>query len=236
MRSRELGLRGDSRRVRRRTCARTRSRCRASRSSTHGSRRRTKAGCATRSRRWACRSRTCRRSGSRSPAARSVRRRALSACRARPATSIVNGRPMVGPAIPWKKTAAHAEPRHDRFDRRHPARAGPRWAGRAAALRGTRWVARHGRQHEPRSVDFGFTPRRRVVATPRAAARAARCSARRRSTLEPDPLRLRRERVFPVYFNRRRCSSGAGDGRAGRGGRGESRGRAELADPAIGAG
>ena len=67
------------------------------------------------------------------------------------ATTIVNGRPMVGPAIPWKKTALTPNLGKMGPDRRHAPRDGIRGPRGAARVRGARRPARDGRQQLARA-------------------------------------------------------------------------------------
>jgi hypothetical protein len=117
-----------------------------------------------------------------------------------PSTGMVNGRPLVGPAIPWKTSAL--TPNLGKIDSTDDIRPELGLDG-LAALR--RFVERGGlllvEGNTARlPIDFGFTPSVSVAATPRLLARGAifRAEAVTRSS----PILYGYERgVIPVYFN-----------------------------------
>jgi len=137
-----------------------------------------------------------------------------------PTTSMVNGKPMIGPAVPWKTTAL--TPNLGKIDSTDDIRPELGLDG-LAALR--RFVERGGLllvegNTSRLPIDFGFTPSVSVVATPRLLARGAifRAEAVTRSS----PILYGYERgVIPVYFNTAplfSVASGRGGGEGGGGG------------------
>jgi len=108
-----------------------------------------------------------------------------------PATTIVNGRPMVGPAI-------HAEHWRHRFDGRHPSRPRLRRTRCAACIRRARWTARHrGEQHAPPGgLRLQHHCLRGGDAEAPGARRGVPCAGG--GAREPDPLRLRRREYSRV--------------------------------------
>jgi hypothetical protein len=140
-------------------------------------------------------------------------------------TSIVNGRPMVGPAVPWKTTAL--TPSLGKIDSTDDIRPELGLDG-LAALR--RFVERGGLllvegNTSRLPVDFGLTPSVSVAATPRLLARGAifRAEAVTRSS----PILYGYERsVIPVYFNTAplfTVAAGRGGGEGGGGGADDER-------------
>jgi len=135
-----------------------------------------------------------------------------------PATSMVNGKPMVGPAIPWKTTAL--TPNLGKIDSTDDIRPELGLDG-LAALR--RFVERGGLllvegNTSRLPVDFGFTPAVSIATTPRLLARGAifRAEAVTRST----PILYGYDGgVIPVYFNTAPLFNVA-SGRGGEGGGG----------------
>jgi hypothetical protein len=117
-----------------------------------------------------------------------------------PTTSMVNGRPLVGPPIPWKTSAL--TPSLGRIDSTDDIRPELGLEGLAALHR---FVERGGLllvegNSSRLPVDFGFTPTVSVVATPRLQARGAifRAEAVTRSS----PILYGYDRgQLPVYFN-----------------------------------
>jgi hypothetical protein len=137
-----------------------------------------------------------------------------------PSTSIVNGRPMVGPPVPWKATAL--TPSLGKIDSTNDIRPELGLDG-LAALR--RFVERGGMllvegNTSRLPIDFGFAPSVSVAATPRLLARGAifRAEAVTRSS----PILYGYEGgVMPVYFNTAplfSVASGRGGGEGGAGG------------------
>jgi hypothetical protein len=135
-------------------------------------------------------------------------------------TNIVNGRPMVGPAVPWKTTAL--TPSLGKIDSTDDIRPELGLDG-LAALR--RFVERGGLllvegNTSRLPVDFGLTPSVSVAATPRLLARGAifRAEAVTRSS----PILYGYDRgVIPVYFNTAplfTVATGRGGGEGGGGG------------------
>ncbi|PYP65735.1 MAG: hypothetical protein DMD26_10025, partial [Gemmatimonadetes bacterium] len=116
------------------------------------------------------------------------------------ATAIVNGRPMVGPAVPWKSSAL--TPSLGKIDSTEDIRPELGLDG-LAALR--RFVERGGLllvegNTSRLPIDFGFTPTVSVVATPRLLARGA--VFRAEAVTGSSPILYGYERgVIPVYFN-----------------------------------
>ena len=116
------------------------------------------------------------------------------------ATSIVNGRPLVGPPVPWKKSAL--TPNLGVIDSSDDIRPELGLDG-LAALR--RFVERGGlllvegnTSRVP--VEFGFTPTVSIVSTPRLQARGA--IFRARAVTRSSPILYGYERGdMPVYFN-----------------------------------
>ena len=136
-----------------------------------------------------------------------------------PTTGMVNGKPMVGPAVPWKTTAL--TPNLGKIDSTDDIRPELGLDG-LAALR--RFVERGGLllvegNTSRLPVDFGFTPSVSVTATPRLLARGAifRAEAVTRSS----PILYGYERgAIPVYFNTAplfSVASGRGGGEGGGG-------------------
>ena len=115
-------------------------------------------------------------------------------------TAIVNGRPMIGPPVPWKMTAL--TPSLGRIDSTDDIRPGLGLDG-LAALR--RFVERGGLlitegNSSRLPVDFGFNPSVSVAATPRLLARGA--VFRAQAVDRTSPILYGYDRgVFPVYFS-----------------------------------
>jgi hypothetical protein len=138
-----------------------------------------------------------------------------------PATAMVNGRPMVGPPIPWKTTAL--TPNLGKIDSTDDIRPEMGLEG-LAALR--RFVERGGLlvtegNSSRLPVDFGFNGSLSIVATPRLLARGAvfRAEAVTRSS----PILYGYDQAaFPVYFNTAPLFTVATGGRGGGGGTGAS--------------
>jgi hypothetical protein len=117
-----------------------------------------------------------------------------------PSTGLVNGRPMVGPAVPWKTSAL--TPNLGKIDSTDDIRPELGLDGLAALRRfierGGLLVVEGNASRLP--IDFGLTPSVSVVATPRLLARGAifRAEAVTRSS----PILYGYDRgVIPVYFN-----------------------------------
>ncbi len=117
-----------------------------------------------------------------------------------PAASIVNGRAMVGPAIPWKKTPL--TPNIGVIDSTDDIRPGLGYDGLAALKafvdRGGLLITEGNSTRLP--VDFGFTPTVSVAATPRLLARGAVFRAQAQDRTSPI-LYGYSDASFPVYFN-----------------------------------
>ena len=117
-----------------------------------------------------------------------------------PPTTIVNGRAMVGPAIPWRKTPL--TPNIGVIDSTDDIRPGLGYDGLAALKafvdRGGLLVTEGNSARLP--VDFGFTPTVSVVATPRLLARGAVFRAQAMERTSPI-LYGYSDATFPVYFN-----------------------------------
>ncbi len=117
-----------------------------------------------------------------------------------PAATIVNGRALVGPAIPWKKTPL--TPNIGVIDSTDDIRPGFGYDGLAALKafvdRGGLLITEGNSTRVP--VDFGFTPTVTVVATPRLLARGAVFRAQAMERTSPI-LYGYSEGSFPVYFN-----------------------------------
>jgi hypothetical protein len=156
-----------------------------------------------------------------------------------PTTSMVNGKPMVGPAVPWKKTAL--TPNLGSIDSTDDIRPELGLEG-LAALR--RFVERGGLllvegNTSRLPIDFGFTPSVSVVATPRLLARGA--IFRAEAVTRTSPILYGYERgVIPVYFNTAplfAVATGRGGGEGGGGGAGDEERSLSVAqnrpDPSI---
>jgi len=117
-----------------------------------------------------------------------------------PSTGMVNGKPMVGPAVPWKTTAL--TPSLGKIDSTNDIRPEIGLDG-LAALR--RFVERGGLllvegNSSRLPIDFGFTPSVSVVTTPRLLARGA--VFRAEVVTRSSPILYGYERGgIPVYFN-----------------------------------
>jgi hypothetical protein len=115
-------------------------------------------------------------------------------------TAMVNGRPLVGPAVPWKSTTL--TPSLGKIDSTDDIRPELGLDG-LAALR--RFVERGGMllvegNSSRLPIDFGFTPTVSVVATPRLLARGA--VFRAEAVTRGSPILYGYERgEMPVYFN-----------------------------------
>jgi hypothetical protein len=137
-------------------------------------------------------------------------------------TTMVNGRPLVGPAVPWKTTAL--TPSLGRIDSTDDIRPEIGLDG-MAALR--RFVERGGLllvegNTSRLPIDFGFTPSVSVVATPRLLARGA--VFRAEAVTRTSPILYGYDKgSIPVYFNSAPLFSvatgrGGGEGGGGAGG------------------
>jgi hypothetical protein len=117
-----------------------------------------------------------------------------------PATTIVNGRSQVGPAIPWKKTAL--TPNLGQWDETDDTRKGMGLAGLAAVRRfverGGLLVVEGNSARVP--IDFGLVPTVSVVSTQKLLARGG---VYRAQLMKPEsPIAYGYERTsFPLYFN-----------------------------------
>lgn len=113
---------------------------------------------------------------------------------------IVNGRPMVGPAVPWKKTPL--TPNLGVIDSTDDIRPGLGYDGLAALKafvdRGGLLVTEGNSSRLP--VDFGFTPTVSITATPRLLARGAVFKAQAMDRTSPILYGYDQE-TFSVYFN-----------------------------------
>jgi hypothetical protein len=158
-----------------------------------------------------------------------------------PATAVVNGRPMVGPAIPWKKTPL--TPNIGVIDSTDDIRPGLGLDGLAALRRfverGGLLVTEGNSARVP--VDFGFAPTVSVVPTTRLLARGAVFRAQAVERTSPI-LYGYAEPTMPVYFNTAplfAVATGTGGGAGGGGGQGEEMDEASrrvtqnAPDPAI---
>ncbi len=117
-----------------------------------------------------------------------------------PVTSLVNGRPMVGPAIPWKKTAAY--PNLGKWDETDDIRPGMGFDG-LAALR--RFVERGGLllttgNSSQLPIAMGFNPSVSITSTSQLNARGGIYRAQPVSTGSPI-LYGYEKGSFPIYFN-----------------------------------
>jgi hypothetical protein len=116
------------------------------------------------------------------------------------ATTIVNGRPMVGPAIPWKKTTL--TPNLGKWDETDDTRKGMGLAGLAALRRfverGGLLVVEGNSARVP--IDFGLVPTVSVAPTQKLLARGG---VYRAQVMKPEsPIAYGYERTsFPLYFN-----------------------------------
>ncbi|HEY2854700.1 MAG TPA: M14 family zinc carboxypeptidase [Gemmatimonadaceae bacterium] len=137
-----------------------------------------------------------------------------------PTTSMVNGRPMVGPAVPWRTTAL--TPSLGKIDSTDDIRPELGLDG-TAALR--RFVERGGLllvegNTSRLPIDFGFTPSVSVVSTPRLLARGA--IFRTEVVTRSSPILYGYDRgAIPVYFNTAplfSVATGRGGGEGGAGG------------------
>jgi hypothetical protein len=117
-----------------------------------------------------------------------------------PATTIVNGRPQVGPAIPWKKTAL--TPNLGKWDETDDTRKGMGLAGLAALRRfierGGLLVVEGNSARVP--IDFGLVPTVSVTPSQKLLARGG---VYRAQLMKPEsPIAYGYERTsFPLYFN-----------------------------------
>jgi hypothetical protein len=117
-----------------------------------------------------------------------------------PVTALVNGRPMIGPAIPWKKTAAY--PNLGKWDETDDLRPGMGYDG-LAALR--RFVERGGLlittgNSSQLPVTMGFNNSVSITATTQLNARGGIYRAQPVSTASPI-LYGYQSGSFPIYFN-----------------------------------
>jgi hypothetical protein len=116
------------------------------------------------------------------------------------ATTIVNGRPQVGPAIPWKKTAL--TPNLGKWDDTDDTRPGMGLLGLAALRRfverGGLLVVEGNSARVP--IDFGLVPTVSVVPSQKLLARGG---VYRAQLMKPEsPIAYGYERtIFPLYFN-----------------------------------
>ena len=154
-----------------------------------------------------------------------------------PPTSIVNGRPLVGPAIPWKTTAL--TPNLGKIDSTDDIRPELGLDGLAAlhrfVERGGLLLVEGNTSRLP--VDFGFTPTVSIVATPRLQARGA--IFRAEAVTKTSPILYGYESgELPVYFNVAPLFAVATGGRGGGAGPGVDEERSmsvaqNKPDPAI---
>jgi hypothetical protein len=132
--------------------------------------------------------------------------------------TIVNGRPMVGPPLPWKRTAA--TPNLGRIDSTDDMRGAMGLEGLAALRRfverGGLLVTEGNSTRVP--IEFGLTPSVSVASAPRLFARGSVFRAQE-VTRESPILYGYDERTFSVYFNQAPLLQvqGAGGGRGGPG-------------------
>ena len=137
-----------------------------------------------------------------------------------PTTSMVNGRPMVGPAVPWKTTAL--TPSLGKIDSTDDIRPELGLEGTAALRhfveRGGLLLVEGNTSRLP--IDFGFTPSVSVVNTPRLLARGA--IFRAEVVTRSSPILYGYDRgAIPVYFNTApllSVATGRGGGEGGAGG------------------
>jgi hypothetical protein len=154
-----------------------------------------------------------------------------------PSTAVVNGRAMVGPAIPWKRTPL--TPNIGVIDSTDDIRPGMGFDGLAALKqfveRGGLLITEGNSSRIP--IDFGFNPTVSIAPTPRLLARGAVFRAQVMERTSPI-LYGYDESVFPVYFNTAPLFTVA-TGAAGQGGQGETVDEASrkvaqnVLDPAI---
>jgi hypothetical protein len=116
------------------------------------------------------------------------------------ATTIVNGRPQVGPAIPWKKTAL--TPNLGKWDETEDTRKGMGLAGLAALRRfverGGLLVVEGNSARVP--IEFGLVPTVSVTPAPKLQARGG--VYRAQLMMPESPIAYGYERTsFPLYFN-----------------------------------
>jgi hypothetical protein len=117
-----------------------------------------------------------------------------------PSTTIVNGRPMVGPAIPWKRTTL--TPNLGKWDETDDTRPGMGLSGLAALRhfveRGGLLVVEGNSSRVP--IDFGLTPTVSVAPQQKLLARGG--IYRAQLTRPESPIAYGYERTtFPLYFN-----------------------------------
>ena len=116
------------------------------------------------------------------------------------ATTIVNGRPMVGPAIPWKKTAL--TPNIGKIDQTDDTRPGMGFAGLAAVRafveRGGLLVVEGNSSRVP--IEFGLVPSVSVAPQQRLLARGGVYRAQLVNAASPIAYGYERT-TFPLYFN-----------------------------------
>ncbi|HET9012933.1 MAG TPA: M14 family zinc carboxypeptidase, partial [Gemmatimonadaceae bacterium] len=117
-----------------------------------------------------------------------------------PATTIVNGRPQTGPAIPWKKTAL--TPNLGKWDETDDTRKGMGLTGLAALRRfverGGLLVVEGNSSRIP--IDFGLVPTVSVVPSQKLLARGG--VYRAQLMMPESPIAYGYERTsFPLYFN-----------------------------------
>jgi hypothetical protein len=149
-------------------------------------------------------------------------------------TNIVNGRPMVGPAIPWKTTSL--TPNLGKIDSTADIRPGMGWDGvaalRAFVERGGLLLVEGNSSRLP--VELGFNPTVSIAETNRLVARGAVFRAEAAERTSPI-LYGYAEKTIPVYFSTAPLLT-VGSGRGGRGGGGGDRVDTNTvfrADPAI---
>jgi hypothetical protein len=118
-----------------------------------------------------------------------------------PVTSLINGRPMIGPAIPWKKTAAY--PNLGKWDETDDIRPGMGFAGldnlRKFLQRGGLLITTGNSTNLP--VSMGFTTAVAVNTTTQLNARGGIYRAQPVATSSPILYGYDPKSSFPVYFN-----------------------------------
>jgi hypothetical protein len=149
-------------------------------------------------------------------------------------TNVVNGRPMVGPAIPWRSTTL--TPNLGKIDSTADIRPGMGWDGvaalRAFVERGGLLLVEGNSSRLP--VELGFNPTVSIAETNRLVARGAVFRAEAAEPASPI-LYGYAEKTIPVYFSTAPLFN-VGGGRGGRGGGGDDRvdtNTVYRADPAI---
>lgn len=119
-----------------------------------------------------------------------------------PAATLINGRPMVGPAIPWKKTAA--TPNLGKWDETDDIRPGMGFDGlstlRKFVERGGLLLTTGATSRLP--IEMGFNPTVSVTATTRLNARGGIFRGQTVAATAASPILFGYDKTsFPIYFN-----------------------------------